>query len=457
MLHGRHLYSEIFFNHQPLGAYLSLIVQSFTHPVNLYEFLLRHRQFLMLFSFVFNVGIIWRFRLAGALFVGLYELTKYYMFGDRFLSESFIVYPLVYMAGLLFFKLEKGKILDIEIIAIGLFSWFIVFNREPYAPLALVIYALLIGIPRTRVKKFSLILFISLSVITILIQPLKMYFYNVFTLNYFAFFAPSAELNTHPNLLEIIFFPLFVFFKGPMNEFKIILMGLSLSYILATLYFIYLKKYKLVLITLLLLALANVRVQEPGTTFYAAFHQIQWFGIISISTFLMIDEMRKRAPKMAILASLPIIIAFLVYLVQPTNFLRAHVNQQYEFATNFSETYDIGQAVKALSKPDQTFFIDHGDSLNLAYWIAGLKPAYKYSWYTYVAINTKHFSDARTEMFKDYPPDFYLGGPNLYIEANYVKLKNPDKHDSIWVKKSILGGISEKQWQKSSEVLYSKP
>ena len=77
LLQGKKLYSEIFFNHNPFMAYLSFIVQFVTHPQNLYELILRHRQFLLLFSFVFNVILFLRFGLPAFAFTIFYELTKF--------------------------------------------------------------------------------------------------------------------------------------------------------------------------------------------------------------------------------------------------------------------------------------------------------------------------------------------------------------------------------------------
>src|SRR4030067_2879999 len=64
LLKGKALFSQIFFNHNPLMAYLSMFVQLFTNPQNIYELILRHRQFLLLFGLFFNLLLIGRFGLA---------------------------------------------------------------------------------------------------------------------------------------------------------------------------------------------------------------------------------------------------------------------------------------------------------------------------------------------------------------------------------------------------------
>src|SRR3989344_5269199 len=106
---GKHIYSDFFFNHQPIPAFLSYVVQTLTNPINIFDLVLRHRQFLMLFGLLFNALLIIRFRLPAFLFIIIFELSKFYVFGDRFLAEGIIVYPIVYLAGLTLLKLSNDK------------------------------------------------------------------------------------------------------------------------------------------------------------------------------------------------------------------------------------------------------------------------------------------------------------------------------------------------------------
>src|SRR3989344_1861502 len=106
---GKHIYSNFFFNHQPIPAFLSYIIQTVTHPINIFDLVLRHRQALMLFGLLFNALLIIRFRLPAFLFVIIFELSKFYVFGDRFLAEGIIVYPIVYLTGVVLLKLSNEK------------------------------------------------------------------------------------------------------------------------------------------------------------------------------------------------------------------------------------------------------------------------------------------------------------------------------------------------------------
>jgi hypothetical protein len=122
---GRILYSEIFFNHQPLPAYLSAAIQRIADPINIYELILRHRQVLFVFGFGINSLMIVRFGVPAFVFMLLYEPVKYYVFGDRFLAESFTVYAHVYLLFLFLTVWYGRKLRPIDTILVGLAAWFI--------------------------------------------------------------------------------------------------------------------------------------------------------------------------------------------------------------------------------------------------------------------------------------------------------------------------------------------
>src|SRR4030042_4993493 len=94
---GKKLFSEIFFNHQPLTAYISAGIQLGTKPESIYMLLYQHRIFLIYFAIFFDFLLVLRFGIVGFGFALLFETTKGYLFGERFLSESMIIYPLVYV------------------------------------------------------------------------------------------------------------------------------------------------------------------------------------------------------------------------------------------------------------------------------------------------------------------------------------------------------------------------
>src|SRR6185369_14454113 len=140
LLHGKQLFSQIFFNHAPFMAHISAFIQYVSRPENLHELILRHRQFVLLFGLVSEILLILRFGIVGLPFAVLYETTKFYLAGDRFLGEGLIVYPFVYLLGLLFTKLQKQKLFSLDYILASLCVWMVIFTREPYSIAILFMY-----------------------------------------------------------------------------------------------------------------------------------------------------------------------------------------------------------------------------------------------------------------------------------------------------------------------------
>src|SRR3989304_6758934 len=167
LLKGKHIYSEFFFNHAPLMAYISFLVQKISHPTTIYQLILFHRLSLFVFAFAFSVLLLIRFKWIALAFLLVFESVKYSFFGDRFLAESFVVYPAVYLLGLVLFKIKNEKLKPFDYIFSSIFVWFIIFMREPYIPLALFLYlCLVIGKKDIREKITSIGIFLILIIFT---------------------------------------------------------------------------------------------------------------------------------------------------------------------------------------------------------------------------------------------------------------------------------------------------
>ena len=467
LLLGRHIYSDFFFNHQPLSAYISFIIQLLTHPQNIFELVLRHRQFILIFGFLFDALLILRFGIKALLYIIFYEFTKFYLFGDRFLSEAMIVYPLVYITGALFEKLSNRKVLSIDYFLIPIFAWFVVFSREPYVPLAIFLLALTLysnKIDRSKITSFCL--FIFLSLLTIFTVDIKEYFFNVMMVNYMA--VLPADINAAmpgSRLLQIFFYPIYILFYGVSNLFRQVLIFLDLVFLINLAIIIKIKHLKRALLILIILGLANFRVVLPGTTFYSAFHMLVWF---SLFIYITIELIFANNNKLLIKSFVFLLLFFsLVFIVSPSYFAKDEVNEHTEFLTNYGLYLQQGEVVKILSNPSDTLFLDGSD--DLIYWQAKRNFSYKYSWYTSAMVYFSKYNDARNDMFKNAPPDFYrefgscpkeISGnePHLpkFAEGDYLRLYENNKPSCLFVRKEKLKQISDKQWSEAAKWLYTK-
>lgn len=459
LLKGRSLYDQIFFNHQPLIAYISWFVLKVSHPANMFEALLRYKQFLFLIGFIANFFIIKRFKWAGVGFVIIFELSKYYLFGDRFLAESIIVYPLVYLTGLLIYKLENKKIYPVEYILSGILVWFVIFSREPFILVSLAQLALLLGIPKNIYQKLGYAIFFALCIGTLLFLPMHEYFYQVFTINSLG--VGRADVQSGGlfgwGILQVFLYPFLIFFGGEWNEFRTLLVGISLVFSLVSLQLLDTKQYKKFIVVLGVLGLANLRPIVPGQLFYSSFHIIPWFGMFVLATLVLIAKL-KNTQRLFYLCVAIIILTEITFVSTSKNFIFFRIDQQVEFVINFGQSYEIGNVVHTLAQSKNTFFIDRRDDIDIAYLTANLASPYKYSDFGFVAPGYPPFHNAYVTMWSNNPPDFYFGA---YIpkakRSLYQALLKEGKPSDLYVKKSVLQKIPDTSWNNILQFGYIKP
>jgi hypothetical protein len=399
-------------------------------------------------------------------FILLYEFMKFYLFGDRFLAESFIVYPIVYLAGLVFYKFYGQKLYTFDFFVSAVFVWFILFMREPYIPLALLLFGvLIIGRPFTKNKKISLGILISLSLLTITHFSVKDYIFNVITINKMTVLhSETSSIFSNPiNLAKITLYPIFIFFTGPWNFFREILIVLDLIFFTTIfLNYRYFKSKVSLCMMMVLLAFANIRFTDPGVIFYEGFHMIVWFGLFLFTIFLLITSLTKKNYKAALILYGITLGVFGYILVSGKSYIADKIDPQKELLTHYGKELQVGEVVRKLSYPSDTLFLDGFD--DLIYWQADRLSPYKYSWYTSFMHSIPVYEDAKQEMFKKNPPDFYYGSciKNVpYWEMpeksknQYVRLYTNNKPSCLYVSKDKLPKITEEQWKKADEFGYS--
>ena len=443
-----------------LPAYISAVIQSTLNPENIFDLVLKHRQFVMLFGFTFNFLLILRFGLPAFLFFLFFEVSKFYIFGDRFLGENLVVYPLVYLLFLSWEKLNKMKIKKFDLIFTAIFAWLVIFLRETFIPVAIFLF-LFIALPvkrKEKVKIYSLLLLLVLSVGSLISVNFKDYYFNIFEANK-VFFAQNSNQS-----LNMLFYPLLILTSNKWNIFRILLVGIDVLFISSLLYLVLKRNFKF-LFLLIPLMLANIRVVEPGRIFYESFHMVPFYGLFLSSAFLLVGELRKHDKKIFGISLLVILFLFLSYVLSPHVFFREKANQHEEFITNYGNILQVGSVIKILSKEDSKIFIDGFDEA--IYWVSQSQSSYKYSMYTSIMPNFKIFSDARLQMFKKNPPDYYYGScpkeknlerlmPNQF-GSQYVRLNAYGKPSCIFVKEDRIKDITIEQWKKAKEFGYELP
>lgn len=463
---GRAIYSEVFSHHQPLPIFLSLFVQKILNPHSLYQLVLYHRIFVILFSLACMMGLIARFRYLGIFASLLYAPLNFYIFGNLFLAESFIVFPLVYLLMLSWNVLTKQKIFMFDFYLAALCFAFVAWMREPLIMVAILLYGvILLNKNRLRDKLLSVGLVAIISTLILAILPLKEYFNSVVLLNFSGYI--QQELGSENPVLGIFktfFFPFLIPFIGKYNYFHTLLIGLSLAFVLATINLLKLHHWKKVLFILSVLALSNIRVVTPGEMFFNGFHMIPFLGLF-ITSILLLLEGKFSKPNILVLGSCGfLVIVFLLSLSPFNSYLFERINRTQEFVQNYGTLNSQGEVVKILSKPTDTFFVETWDLLTQ--WNSGLDSPAKQAPFLPIMYTKPTFKSELQQMFEKTPPTFYHGlcfeGKKYtspfpkQIEKSYHELRVNGKHSCLYIHNSRFQTITQEQWNQVTPLGYTK-
>lgn len=459
---GKTLYTDIFFNHQPLMPYISAVVQKSTTPINIYDLLLKHRKVLLIWGFFWSIFLVFRFGIPALFFTVYYELTKWYFFGDRFLAEGFIVYPLVYL--LLKLLSKTHEVYDDFFLPVCV--WFVFWSREPYVPLVLLLF---IGNLLTiKNKKRVLCIFTVFSVLLFFLFPVSSYIHNVLTVNQKTVLSDSLKASPILQTLSTsVTYPFSIIFIQGSHPVWQLLQIVSIVILTCTLFLFIQKKNRIILFSILfiLLPLANIRAVPVGTVYYRAFQLLPYLGLFLSLCGYAVNETRKIHKQLGLSFFLVLVVSLSGYLLSSAFFGKEKINSHEELISNYSTEIQIGNTIKELSLPTDTIFLDGW--AELIFWQSDRLSPYTYSWYTSVMPLIPEYSIEREKMFRSTPPDFYFGSCPKEIIQNrmlaehirdlYVNIPVEKKPSCLWVTKTKLPHITDKQWSKAKELLFDRP
>lgn len=464
ILKGKKIFTDFYFNHQLGMAYVSFFTQYFFHPETLYKLLLYHRVVVFLWSLFFSIWLFLRFRFSVLFFILLFAITKFYVFGDRFLAESFIIYPLVYILCLLWYQQTKQRIYRWEYVLTALFVWFIIFMREPFIPLALFLFAALIWKAEKKMQIISLGILSGLTVVTISFFSLKDMYQQLVVINQQLVSQEVGENQTGGiGILKIFFYPLFVLTSFPKTMLGQIEIDLSILFFAFAFYQTLVgKKYKELFLFLFVLGIACIRFVQPGTMFYHGFRLMVWYGLFITFVNLLIMSSPRRFKTIGITLFI-VLILFSVF--SPKSFMKEKINREEAFTVGYGHYFATGTVVKTLAKKDDTLFVEARD--DMIYWQADIKSAYKYQFYTGLMPSQKLYVDARTEMFGKYPPDFYYGDCDEKTmrakslpknrETDYQQIYFSEKPSCLYIKKGNVSKLTKQQLEQIQSLGYTIP
>lgn len=453
---GRQLYSQIFFNHQPLLPVISYLLQHVGNPHTLYELVRLHRLFVIIFSLVLDGLLIWRFGWLGIGFSLLYESTKYYWMGSLFLGESLSVYFYVYVFLAICERWLGRPHKTIDSILVPCMIWAGIFLREPYIPLAIFLFLSYLFISKKK-RIVPILIFICLSAITLWQLPVREYWFNVVSVNAQSLISPEMQKMGTGGLgiVKSFLYPLLVWFGNTWNILRAIECALSLGVLVFGYFFCRkasLQKFFCVWVAFVL-GLSAVRYVPVGTLYYEAFHLLPWWGLmVAFLTFLAREYWITDAARWRKYILLCYFILLGLLICSPNSFYWERIDTASEFATGYARYSLNTEAINAISTPSNTLFLDMWD--DVLYVTTKLQPAYTYSWYIPVMNSFETYIEARRRMFVTSPPDFYYYSCekqeatvpiSLDIQNLYVRLQKDGMPSCIFVRTFIAEHITKKK------------
>lgn len=444
LLDGRILYKDLFSHHQPLAYVLSAQVQKVTNPNSIYLLIKRNREAIIAWSFFWGVLLVVRFGRPLLGFIIFYETTKLYLLGNQFLSESLVVYPLVFLSTLAITHIKNRN----EYFIAGILTGICAFLLSPIWPLLLFLAILMIYQSKKRLESF-VILTLGMLPVFIAVLPfisLKEYLFHTFYINLFYYIPITSSGNFLGNTFKAFLMPMISFFIAPQEYplihfirfYSIILIGL-------TIYLFIRKRFKLIAVVFVLIGLANIRYVSPDQQFYRGFHLLPWYSLLILVIFLLIDQMNKL--KHRILATVFLLFTgLLIFLSKEDVFLKRDMDN--DFFINFSRQFTIGEAVRiAKDTQKDTLFIAPDEWLT--YWQADITPASRMINY-YAWMNKVPFlrAEAENTLAIKKPTFVYLNQKGTGFETylnDYVNLKKDGKETGLYVKKEKIESLTAKQ------------
>ncbi len=449
LLQGQKLYSDLFSHHQPLGYILSASLQLITDPQNIEMLVKRHRQFMILYSLVWSLILIWRFRERIIPPLIIYETSKFFLLGSHFLSESLAVYPILY---LVLFLLEKRAPKTIEFFIAGLLISFSAFILAPAWPMLAAYLVLLIWIKRVRLKEFILIAFGGLIPLLISIPFVDIYYYfrNVFYINFKYYIPQSGEERLPMALIKSFISPLTALITPSSLESSGTIQKIAaLSLFVSAVFLVKLKQYKALAVALTLLTLSNIRYFAPGLEYFSGFHILIWYALLLVLSFYFIPEIAKSYKKIKVVLFISVIAMISISLYSSKQLFEKR-DMAHDYYVNYSEFYAYGEAIKAMRDEDDTLFVI--PDAWLLYFQGDVKNNNKmvnfYGWMQLVW----ELNDPVVEKFKTSPPEFFYCDcdPKLVnsYSDNYTQMVRDGAKTKLWVLSPKYNSLTEEQKNK---------
>jgi hypothetical protein len=272
--------------------------------------------------------------------------------------------------------------------------------REPFIPLSLILPSLILIKNKTvRPATVSVFIFSLLSILTLLVFPPDAWFDQVVTVNRLTHLsgAGSSGLRT---ITGIFLFPFTLILSTIRNPYSMYAQVVTAVFLVSAVTHVFrLRMWKPMLLTLIILGLANLRNGPPGLVFYAAFHMSNWYGLMFAAASFFAWNMPGLRQRLFLAGVM--LAASLCMFLPGRSFITEPVSPHELYMTQYGDIQKFGSVIRTLASPGNTLFLDGAE--DLIYWEAGLKSPYRYSWYTSMMPKFDEYNVWRERMLTDSP------------------------------------------------------
>jgi hypothetical protein len=448
VLNGEKLYSDLFTQHQPMGYILSAAVQKVTQPNSIPQLIKRHREIVLLWSVIWAFFLTYRFGPWTLLFIMPYEMTKHALFGNLFLSETFTVYPLMYLTLLV---LIRKKMPDIEHVFAGLWSAFLFSLLLPLWPLVTFLSIMILIRPqKARLKKVFWYA-LGFGVVVILVIPfvdIGKYFFETILFNV-VYFIPQSGSTDAFSLMGFVAPVLYALNLSMRTGFSSLIQGYCVLLIIGVFFSAVSKSYKTLIVLLCILGLSYLRFVDIQTQTHNEFHVLPWFGLILLSVVFLLKTKFEHTKRGGVKISSLVFVGILVIIsfMYSKDYLLVRTDQDKDVYVNFSKLFDYGEAVRIMKTGEDTLFV--APDMWLIYWQGNIPHASVFQCYYAYMANVPFIRSQVDEMFITNPPPlFYYDSSDLELKtylSKYIRLKKDEHPVDLYILKEKYGKLTSQQ------------
>lgn len=451
LLQGQKLYSDLFSHHQPLAYILSAGFQLITQPDSIHQLIKRHRELMILYSVFWSGVLIWRFKEKIILPLIVYEISKFYLLGQLFLSESLAIYPIFYLTLFLFGK-QKPKTREFAIV--GLLISFSALLLAPVWPFMALYSLFLYFLKKPNIKQIGFLLAAGIVPILVALPFIDIYYYfrNVFYINFKYYIPQSGEEKFPFNLIKAFLSPVTaVINSSSFSSSGFILKIVSIPFFVSLVYLIVKRKFKFLIIFLTLLTFSNFRYFALGLQYYAGFHLLIWYGLFIMLSFYFfadfLNQLKSKNLRIFLIAGILVCLGVITYSARD---LFNKNNMDYDYYVNYSQQFAFGEVIKAMRGPGDTLFVIPDEWL--LYFQGDVKNNNRmvnfYGWMSLVW----ELNDPVVEKFKTDPPTFFYCNCDekvvLSYSEDYHQMIRDGSKTPLWVLNEKFSTLKEEQKSK---------